>query len=561
MSASFLSKDLLINTAFAIGTNFLATRFVPMSIKECAVLGFATSTSLSIGHRILGKDASDVKKMIVIVATTAVTYFGSIVLAPVLNIQFALELTNKEIGKIITFNAIGQLVYFSLSKKLLASEAYSDKKIKDLHKNPEKFCTLPAVEQHIVFARLKCLGLNVSKFSPVLLLPEEINSLTDTQIRLLYDNNISLNRLSALAGRSLLLRYFHLNLNFRCIYSSYIENISLPIPKTSQEVELLSAAKLTWFEGLLDENTLINLPYEVQWAFFQKNCINWYDFDSAYIEKAPAEQIHIISDHFANGTGWLQLSQLEQLALVKRYDALGIDHWPTHPQTSGEVERLDDDKIRAYHQSISLENHTKEAMVAFNQRFYNLKLPLPNGIKTIDVLKKARLFWPAIEIALPKNMQEVRDLHPDQLPWIFLSSQNKMQDMPFDVEAALHIRFIQTQKWDHLFSFNKLTVENVQSAEEEIITMLLEQLGCSPISWICIPQNVQKALNTRFTHTFTLEKLAIEAFPLEAMQGFYSAFSKHPHSWKALTKSKQEAFNAIFCQLPGIKTLPITSWY
>jgi hypothetical protein len=538
-SQKFFSKEAAFNFACTIGTGLLSARFLPISIKEAGVVSAAAGTLSTMGQALLEKDASAFKKGLVTIGAFALTYFGTAALAPTLAARFALTLTPQFIGKILAFNALGQVVSFGLAKILfVTSWNMSDAQIKTLHetytKDTELFTKLPAVEQQLIIQRFKKQELDITALTCDKPSAEDIAALTESEVRTLHQHEV------VLEDDDLLLRYFELNLKPFEAIEKRIPKLDLKQPETVEEVEALSEEKLAWYKLYFADNDAARkkLPCNVQWELYVKDkVVSSYSFNSGSLKTAPDALIHDLEDSIKSLSWWVDTHPSTQKALFERAKALGIKiPHPVHPTKPEEVNSLDAKVVEAYNKKFRSELD-KEVVKAFNQRFYELKLPLPNSQTIQKLSKNDKATWPEIALELPKTPDEVTKLDVNQLPWVYAFLRNgRFSSLSFEMQSALNDLFHTHLSWRIWFDFDKLTPENVSSASEKTIDILHIQLHTNSDKWKELSPAVIGALDARFAKQFPADKLSEEQ-----ARKYHMLFASKPDCWGALSKARQQA--------------------
>ena len=272
-------------------------------------------------------------------------------------------------------------------------------------------------------------------------------------------------------------------------------------------------------------------------------------------------------DFFVDTTeDWIGFMTADKEALRIRFKELGLKR-ADDPQTPEKVKKLDEETIKIYHKNFKTPDFDEATIKAFHRRFYDLELPLPNGIGTIDKLfAQENWSYPKIELTPPQTLEEVATLHDNQLPWLYstLVSNNLWDSLFFDVQAALNIRFSSTQGSLIDYIPSSLTVEKINKASTETINLLHIQLSKNLASWVELTPQIQATLNMRFPEVkkAPISLDALDACKLEQAQvkSCHAAFETRPESWAALWKKQQRAFNAKFKETEGLTERSITSW-
>ncbi|WP_420421800.1 hypothetical protein [Simkania sp.] len=538
-----------------LGMGLIPSRFTPITMKECALVGTVASSLATVGQAIAGKDATPLKKTLVTIGAFALTFFSVTKLTPLLNVRFAVQLYPGAILQILAFNALGQVASFAITKFYLTTPwNMTEEQIKALHakyeKKPELFEKHSPVEQLLLWHRFDQLELSCDSFKDSEPSKEEIKALTDDQIRTLHQCEAYL--CEPEDNEALLLRYFALNLAPFTGIEGHIPRVSLKMPETIEDLDGIKDQQFKWYALYFDANQakLEELSYPLQWALYEKEGAYNYNFNAEYLTKAPEAQIRDLMQE-SDLSWWVTIDPPEQAALVERAKGHGINvPYPVHPKTAKDVEGLDERAVKAYHQDLH-KDLRDEVIIAFNLRFYNLNLPLPNGIGTIDVLKKAKLPLPQIVIALPESVEDVQKLHKNQIPWVYASCSRKFSTLPFKVQEALNLRFKETQNnWYYYFSVQNLTAENVSEATAATINILHDDLTSQLDLWVALDPAVRRALNARLQNDlFTAQAFkAVDTTHLSLDQAtrYHTYFSGIGNAmWKQLGE-KQAAYNIAF---------------
>lgn len=557
-SNNLFSKESALNFAGTVGAGLLSARFLPISIKEAGVVSAAAGTLSTMGQALAGKDASPFKKSLLTIGAFALTYFGTAALAPTLAARFAITLTPQLIGKILAFNALGHVVSFGIAKVLfVTSWNKTDDQIKTLHEtytnDTALFTKLPAIEQQLVVQRFNKLELDVTAFTCEKPSDEEIAALSVSEVRTLHQHEV------ALEDDALLLRYFELDLKPFETIETQIPKLDLKQPETVEEVKALSEEKLAWYKLYYAKNrkALRQLPNDVQWALYEKDkVISTYYINADSLKTAPDAQIQDLMDR-PSLSWWVDTYPNTQKVLVERAQALGIEiPHPVHPTTPDEVAKLDEAVVKAYNKSFP-NGLDMEVVKAFNQRFYDMKLPLPNGLTIKKLSDNMKLKWPEISIAIPATPKEVQDLDDNQVPWLYTSIKKNggFKDLSFELQSALNVRFSDVLSWRYWFSFEKLTVDNVTAASKRTIEILHDQLHKKPEDWQKLPADVVGALDARFAVEFPADK-----FSEKEARAYHMLFVTKPECWNALTKVRQQALRQEFNKIPELKELKVKYW-
>ena len=556
-SNNLFSKESALNFAGTIGAGLLSSRFLPISIKEAGVVSTAAGTLSTMGQALLGRDASPFKKSLLTIGAFALTYFGTAALAPTLAARFAITLTPQLIGKILAFNALGHVVSFGIAKfAFVTSWNRSDDQIKTLHEtytnDTELFTKLPAIEQQLIVQRFKKLELDVAPFTCEKPSDEEIAALSANEVRTLHQHEV------ALEGDALLLRYFELDLKPFEAIEKRVSNLDLKQPETVEEVQALSEEKCAWYKLYFAKNTSARrkLPLDVQWALYENKVISSYSINADSLKTAPDAQIqHLMGKRTLSW--WVDTHPQIQKALVERAKALGIEiPHPVHPTTPDEVAKLDEAVVKAYNKNFH-SGLDKEIAKALNQRFYEMKLPLPNALTIAKIFDSKTLKYPEISLPLPSNTGEVAAFEVNELAWLYASiNQNGgFEGLSFELQSALNVRFNEALGKRFWFSFEKLTPENVQHTSNEAIVILHEQLHRKTEKWQKLPAEVLGALDARFAEQFPADKLSEKQ-----VRAYHMLFVTKPECWNALTKTRQQALRQAFDKIPELKELKVKFW-
>jgi len=513
-SQSLISKESALNFITAAGSSLLSARFIPVTIKESAIVGGYIAALSSTGNALIGKDASDFKKIIVKTAALALTFYGALSFAPIINARFAVALTPQSITNMLAFHAFGQVVSFALAKTFFITPwNMSDRQIQKLYakceENPEQFKEFSTPEQQLLYRRFIELGLNISKLSPAKPTTEEIATLSDKQISTLYQYNVFF---TEEGSQALLLRYFELNLSYRTEFACEIKTLPLSIPTVIEE---MSKEQLTWFKPLVR---------------------------------------------------WIGIEPKTQETLAKRAKELELNTPPVHPKTPEEVNQLSEDIVRAYHSEL-IPHLSKEVTAAFNRRFYDFRLPLPNGIQTIDNLEQQEIWsFPEINILAPTTVEEINALHDNQLPWVysaFVANNPSFCSLSFDAQEAINARFESTGNGLRQFSLDKLTADGIRRTSKENIHRILHSIR-SYIVWVQLAPEVIEALNARASEVEHKPTILSE-IPLDSLleceiHGYYEFFKNvQPANWTALPREKQQQFNSSF-KAVNLEPLTLQWW-
>ncbi|MCB1068026.1 MAG: hypothetical protein KDK56_07550 [Simkania sp.] len=551
---NLFTKASALHFASTVGIGLIPSCFTPITMKECALIGSVTGSLTAFGHAFVGKDATTFKKILITVGSFGITFFSVTKFTPLLNARFAVQLYPGAILQVLVFNALGQVASFAITKYYLTTPwNMSDEQITALHakyeKKPELFEKHSSVEQLLLWHRFNELGLKNSFYDkdPS---KEEIQALTDEQIRILHQHEAYLTEDEV--NEALLLRYFALNLPPFDDIEDEISKITLKIPNTTQDLEGIKDQQFKWYAIYFEKNAkaLKALSYPLQWALYEKGGAQTYYFDAEYLKTAPEAQIRDLMNE-APLTWWVTIDPVEQAALIDRAVGFKIEvPYPAHPKTAEEVRSLKIEVLKAYHKKLH-KDLGSEAIQAFNLRFYEFNLPLPNGIDTIDKLKKEGLPFPLIAIELPKSIEEVKHLHNHQLPWVYARCANHFSTLSFEIQSALNERFWNTQaSWHYLFSLGKLTADNIGKAGELTIKILSGDLSNQLDEWIALDPSIRGAFIAKLkSDPFTAETFkTVQTTTLskDAATRYHTFFNGTGNPlWKNLG-NKQATFNVAF---------------
>lgn len=196
-------KELITHTAFTIGFGLLSRQFVPFPLKECLLLGATTSLLTSSGCSALRwDDCEDHKKVAIALAAVSIIYFANFALHSTLRKHLSLTFPYKATGIVLGFNALGQLISFSIWKKVgsfpssflinRCLHALSlDAIIKTNPSNPDPFKALDDLKEIINSqklldaARNTIHGDSAQKYYATIL--TEVNSDIDTLLKFITD--------------------------------------------------------------------------------------------------------------------------------------------------------------------------------------------------------------------------------------------------------------------------------------------------------------------------------------------------------------------------------------
>jgi len=243
-----------------------------------------------------------------------------------------------------------------------------------------------------------------------------------------------------------------------------------------------------------------------------------------------------------------------QEALVKRAGAESLTTPAVHPTTPGDALSLDEGLVRAYNKCptfIANESISK----ALNHRFYQLKLPFPNG-ETVVSLEKERHSLPEIEITLPSTAEAVGNLDDNQLSWVYAACERKdsgFSSLSFEVQAALIARFWNTFKgWHYFFSLDKISVKNIQEASETTLKILSLDFIDQLHHWVGVPKDVFEAFQVKlrekkYNIVGSFQSVKTDKLSKPAATRFHTYFTGDGKDiWNQLGKAKQGAFNLAF---------------
>ena len=560
-SKNLFSKESALQFAGNVGAGLLSSRFLPVSLKGAGVVSVAAGTLSTMGQAFLDKDASPFKKGFVITGAFALTYFAAAALAPTLSAKFAITLTPQVIGKILAFNALGQVVSFAITKFLFVTPWNgSDDHIKSLYetytKDTDLFSKLPAIEQQLIVQRFEKLELDVTAFTFTAEEPssEEIAALSASDVRTLHQHEV------VVKEDALLIRYFELDLKPFEAIEKRIPKLELKQPETVEEAKALSEEKLAWYKLHYAKNNsaISKLPYDVQWALHEAECTTTYFFNASYLQTAPDKQIHNLVKSETSLSWWVSINPDVQKALVKRAEGLEIEiPHSVHPTTPDEVKALDEETVKAYNET--LRSELKEEVInAFHVRFYQMKLPLPNGLTISTINKDKKPKYPAISLTPPSSISEVEALHENQVAWHYCSHSLRggFSKLPFEVQSALNCRFNDLLNWRFWFTFSQLTAENVQQAPQTAIEIIHDQLNKKLDEWKKLPVDVIRALDARFAECCPTKDLSEDN-----IRNYHKLFVERQDCWNALAGNRRQVLRKAFDAFPELKELKVgSSW-
>ena len=434
----------------------------------------------------------------------------------------------------------------------------SDAQIRVLHakyQEDSSLCdTLSGAEELLLYHRFDNLELDTLSMDEE---PEaeEIRALSEDQIRILHQHGAYVQDDSD--NEVLLLRYFDLNLPpFENIEDS-IPTLTLTIPKAVAELDSIKTEQFKWYAIYFEKNDteFEALPRDVQWALFVKKGSKHYELSEKDVQSSSKPEIEAWAKHANDNPGWwVSLDSDLQEALVKRARAESLTTPAVHPTTPEEVQRLDEELVRAYNKSLPffLEGGVNKAL---NLRFYELKLPFPNG-ETVVSLEKKKALPLEIDIALPSTVEAVGNLDDNQLSWVYAACERKdsgFSSLSFEVQAALNARFWDTfEGWHYLFSLDKISAKNIQEASETTLKILCRDFLDQLHRWISVSKDVFEAFQVKlrekkYNILETFKSIKTDELSKPAATRFHTYFTGDGKDiWNQLGKAKQGAFNLAF---------------
>ena len=568
VTQNLFSKESALKLAASVGFGMLTSRFSPITIKEGALVGALAGNSTTLTHSFINNDTSNFKKTTLTIAMLAATFYGTVAFFKPLNTHFAIALTPESITKIFAFSLIGQAVTFVLTKfipsSVVAFSKLEDDKVTQEHQkykeNPETFKALPPVMQQLMMARFSSLELDYIA-PPAIPTVKELEALSDKEVAALHQHRVANNLTGNCESKALLLRYIEADLPYDAAFKSLTTRL---LPTDAAEVMQFSPKAIAWHKAFFTQNPSQHedLSEKVQWELYQCDCTSNYCFDSKSLLTAPSEQIIDLYNNLSTSC-WIDLSTDNKQALRVRLKSLGLKY-ANDPQTPKEVQKLDEETVKIYNKDFKIADFDAETVKAFHRRFYDLMLPLPNGIGTIDKLSKQEKWsYPEIELTPPQTLEEVAELHDNQLPWLYSINSELWDPLSFDVQVALNTRFHSTQHYWRLYTASSLTDEAIQTTSEQVIRDLHTQLS-EILSWAMLTPQVQAALNRRFPEVkkapISLDALEVSKLEQAQVKSYHAAFETRPESWAALWKKQQQAFNAQFKKVEGLTEFGVTSW-
>jgi len=170
----------------------------------------------------------------------------------------------------------------------------------------------------------------------------------------------------------------------------------------------------------------------------------------------------------------------------------------------------------------------------------------------VKKLKKQKGFHIPIDVAFPQTVEEVHNLHENQLPWIIAnagsSSWNELSfEMQIEINEAVTAATT-TQRTMIPFSDHHLTLTNLQIAEEKSLVLIAEQsfydqtllLKLSPDSIHIL----KKRLDKKHHRFLDLNTVDVSKLSKEKVKHYNKEFRQW--SWDTLKQEQQEAFNKAF---------------
>ncbi|WP_420421801.1 hypothetical protein [Simkania sp.] len=554
------SKESAFNFASTFAMGFIPSRFTPINMQECALIGAVSGGLTSVSDALAGKDATTYKKTLFSAAAFALTYFAFAQLVPHLNKHLTVQLSPTSILQVLAFNALGHVVAFALTKVFLTTPwNMSDEQIKTLHekytKNVELFERLPKLERLLLWHRFDTLELDTSALEDKVedLTKEDVAALTDDQVRTLHQYQATL---EDNVNLDLLLRYFNLDLSPVDGQEEDIGKLSLKVPTTLEDLDEIQEEQFKWYAIYFDENEekLDEVPEAVQWKLFTKGGMNEYVIDQKVLDTASKAQLEEYAHYAVEHPEWWVTNEADvQRNFIGKAKGEGITELPLlAPDTTEAVSKLDETWVRAYNQCLH-EGLDEEVEKALNLRFFELKLPFPNG-RTPASVSEAEESYPKIDIPLPTSAEAIEKLCDHELQWIYAVLENGDQrffSLSFEVQSALNDRFdLSEDFWAYYFSIDKLTETNLKTASETTIRVLSEDVVHDLDQWVVVAPAVRQAFQERlgkdpFTVT-AFKAVDTENLDEDEATNFHTYFKgKGNEMWKQLG-DKQAAFNKTF---------------
>ncbi|CCB90143.1 hypothetical protein [Simkania negevensis] len=557
---NLFSKESALHFASTFAMGFIPSRFTPITMKECALIGTVSGGLASLSKAFAGKDATTFRKTLFSAGAFALTYFSFTQLTPFINKHLMVQLSPSVILQIVAFNALGHAIAFVITNVFLTTPwNISGEQIKSLHekyvKDPELFEKQPKVERLLLWHRFDMLDLDTSKLDNKVegLTKEEVEALTDDQVRTLHQHQAYL---EDDVNLDLLRRYYALNLPPFEGQETDIVKLSLPVPKTAQDLDSIKDQQFKWYAIYFDQvpSKFNDVPEAVQWKLYTKGGMNDYVIDEDHLQTASKTELEEWAQYAVEHPEWWVTNDSDvQESFMKRASGEGITELPLLPPTStDEVLKLEEKWIRAYNKSLP-QNLDEATQKALNLRFFELKLPFPNG-DTPASLSEAKESFPEIDISLPATAEAVEKLCDNELQWIYAVIQNSekgFHGLSFEVQSALNARFDASEDfWAYYFSINKLTEDNIGAASETTIKFLSEDVLKQLDDWVTLAPAVRTAFEKRLgKKPFTVEvfkSVKTEKLDEEQATNFHTYFSGEGNDmWKQLGQ-KQADFNAAF---------------
>lgn len=536
ISQNLFSKESALNFASTFAAGLIPSRFSYISGKECALIGAAAGGLTSLSNAFVGKDDSMFKRALFSAATLALTYFSFVKLAPFINKRLMVQLYPASILQVLAFNALGHVVAFVITKVYLTTPwDMTDEAIKTLHekytKDPELFKKLSSVEQLVLWHRFESLDLDTDKLEDKEPSKEEIQALTDGQIRTLHKYQAYLNEDSA--NGALILRYFNLNLAPFEDIEDTIPGLNLPEIKTVADVEKIESEQVKWYAIYFEahDDKVEKLPKAVSEALFKKNVLTtlWNKSDA---------QIRTLHAKYEKDSSLCDnLSNAEQLLLYHRFDNLDLetDNVEDEPEAD-EIRALSEDQIRILHQhgAYVREDSDNEVLAL---RYFNLNLAPFEDIEDV---------FPGSSLPEMKTVADVEKIKTEQLKWYaiyFEKHDTEFEALPRDVQWALFVK-----KGSKHY---ELSEEDIASSSKPEIEAWVKHASDNLAWWVSLNPDLQEALAKR-ARTETLTTPAVHPTTPEEVQrldeGLVRAYHQSP-LFIFLSREVVKALNLRFYEL------------
>ncbi|WP_420421213.1 hypothetical protein [Simkania sp.] len=551
------AKELAIRTATYGATSLLLGRVNPVALT----LSTLNAITVSFAEQFTQAEESDLKKVIISLASLAASTFVVTQVAPAIVEQATLAFT-QDFGLQLAFlNALGEAVLFSIpyianwdAPKLPESTTDLDKLTKKnlLHMRNHfgDFKAMTPDVFNIFVGKLEALEQeNLVPKQPKTI--EDIKNLDAFEVRYIYDlvmfvkdktpellNSVPFTEAYFTRfieqGYLLPVHDFEIHTektlllildNFadyspmaRATFKSFVskleglakKDIFPKPPKTLDDIKKLDAFELHYARyyptKMNTEIKKVDKQAPLWEALYLRFIEQKIPLPTSNLKRHTKETLLHMHDHFEDNKS-INLGNFKNFVLHLKEHNISM---PTPPKTIDEIQQLDSFGVRYAHTfpeemnaEIMKTEEWQSLLEVLNTRFYEEDLPLPNE-DTIQKIRENKSGYYAIKIDSLPTFEEVQAFSINKLSWLYCQIGGQFGVFAtYSINDQMELNKIFKEKFESTWHYSP-TMANIADLSDENAKELHAyfqriQAKKEGHRFLCLPMDVKNALNERFT--------------------------------------------------------------